>query len=482
MKNVCLAIIDGYGIPTESAGDATVTSHYINKLKENSGYLEIFAHGKYVGLPDGKMGNSEVGHTTIGSGRVVNQSLVVIKDAFEGGNLENAIARLELSGKKTHLIGMISDGRVHSHLDHLKYLLRCIPKDTSVRIHAIADGIDVPPGTFADFAQPFGNIVSISGRYFAMDRDKNYERTEKVFQMMTRPKASSGVGAALSNTKYGAANKSTSDAIRDIATKSASDEFIEPVLLVDEPIAPSDTVIFFNFRADRMRQLYSMFRGFCKVYTITEYEDGDPHAILRKPSVENTLSEWLSKHSKTQAHIAETEKYAHVTYFFNGGREVKFNGERWIMLPTPKVENFTQAPGTAMKEVADRCNECMEERYNFIVINLAAADLLGHTGDFEKTMEAVSIMDDQVRRIHEKAIQEDYALVITADHGNSEKMILHGRVCKSHTTNKVPFMVLNAEKKLAGRPDASLRDVAPTVLHLMGIPVPEEMTGAPLLV
>ncbi|ELA42773.1 2,3-bisphosphoglycerate-independent phosphoglycerate mutase [Vittaforma corneae ATCC 50505] len=481
MKNVCLVIIDGYGISKEEVGNATTRSHYINKLKESNGYLEIFAHGKYVGLPDGKMGNSEVGHITIGSGRIISQSLIMIKNAFETGELKNIISRLKVSGKKIHLIGMISDGGVHSHLDHLKYLLECIPMKYSVYIHAIADGIDVSPDTFADFIQPFNNIVSISGRYFAMDRDMNYKRTEQVFQMMVNKENGPGISNNFGGAGCNAVNTNINDIIRGIVAKSAGDEFIEPTLLINEPVTSDDTVIFFNFRADRMRQLYNRFKEFCRVYTITEYEDGDPNAILRKPSVENTLSEWLSKYNKTQAHIAETEKYAHVTYFFNGGKEFKFDNEDWFVLPSPKVEDFTLAPGTSMKEVANTCRECIEKKYDFIVINLAAPDLLGHTGNFEKTVEAVSIMDDQIKGIHEKAVKEDYVMVITADHGNSEQMVLNEKICKSHTTNKVLFMVLNSEKKLSGRPEASLKDVAPTVLHLMGIPVPGEMTGTSLL-
>lgn len=465
MALVCLVIIDGYGISETTEGNATVASHFIQKLKKSNDCLEIFAHGEYVGLPAGNMGNSEVGHLTIGLGKTVEQSLLMINRAFESGELGRSLKNLKLSNGKIHLIGMISDGGIHSHRDHLQFILECLPSKEDIFVHAISDGIDVPPGTFLSYTKPFNNIVSISGRYFAMDRDKNHERTDKVFKTLTTP-------------KYGLTNE---EDMAGLISNSEGDEFIEPILLRNEPILADSTVIFFNFRADRMRQLYNRMKNFCKVYTITEYEDGDPNAILKKPRVGTTLSEWISKHEKTQAHIAETEKYAHVTYFFNGGRETKYINEEWFVVPSPKVSNFVLTPGMAMKEVVDKCSECIEKQYDFIVVNLAAPDLLGHTGDFSKTVEAISIMDDQVSRLYKKAVEKNYVLVLTADHGNSEQMILNGEVCKSHTTNKVLFMAINTHMKLVGHDDASLRDIAPTICKLMGIPIPEEMAGTSLL-
>lgn len=464
MTKICLVIIDGFGLSENEKGNAANKSHFINYLMTKNDYLEIFASGEYVGLPCGNSGNSEVGHMAIGTGRVVYQSLLMIENAFRSGELKSQILKILNKSKNIHLFGMISDGGIHSHLDHLKYLIECVPKEYNVFVHAIADGIDVPPHTFKKFLSSFDNIVSISGRYYAMDRDNNEERTEKVFKMFTTP-----------------INDECDNIIDKISLNNIADEYIEPSLLKNHPILPEDTVILFNFRADRMKQIYQKLKNYCTVYTITEYEDNDPNAIIKKQIVENTLPEVLSKNNKTQSHIAETEKYAHVTYFLNGGREKQHENEKWVLVPSPKVDNFTLAPETSMEKVTDKCIEDINNNIDFIVINLAGPDLVGHTGDYDKTVISVQVMDDQIKRIYDKAIENDYVLIITSDHGNSEQMILNGEVCKSHTSNKVLFMILNSEKSIISKRKASLIDIAPTVLKLMAIEFPSEMTGKPLI-
>lgn len=458
MANVCLVIIDGFGISDNSIGNATLESHFIDNFKTSDNYIELYAHGEFVGLPEGVIGNSEAGHQTIGSGRTVPQGLIMINKAYENGCLKNKIEELPIKSKKIHLIGMFSDAGVHSHIEHLNYILECIPTNHEVFVHAISDGIDVPPNTFDRYANMVDMVVSVSGRYFAMDRDNNWDRTEKVFRMLTQ--------------------ESYSEVNGDL---NVSDEFIIPHRLKNIIINPEDTVIMFNFRADRMRQLYRKLKSYCKVFTLTEYENGDQNAILKKESTGNTISEWLSKNSKTQAHIAETEKYAHVTYFFNNGREIKFDKEEWIMVDSPRVTNFVYSPEMSMKKVTDECIECIEQGYNFIVINLAGPDLLGHTGDFSKTVESVRITDIQVRRIYDKCVESGYTLIVTSDHGNSEQMILNGKICKSHTTNRVPFILLNTDKKIIKTQTASLKDISPTILETMGLEIPSEMTGSSLI-
>ncbi|KAM0680727.1 hypothetical protein GINT2_001000 [Glugoides intestinalis] len=461
MKNVCLVIIDGYGIPENGDGDATIKSHFINRMKLKSQHLSLFAHGEFVGLQEEMMGNSEVGHMTIGSGRVVEQSFLIIKKAYETGELKLEIQKRLLLNRRIHLIGMLSDAGIHSHVDHLKYILNCIPKCYEVCIHAIADGIDVPSGTIRSFIGSFDNVTSVSGRYFAMDRDKNFDRLDKFIKMLT-------AGTVVKK-------------LEDVLAIAEADEFIEPTLLKDVIVSENDTALLFNFRADRMIQLYDKLKNICPTYTLIEYKENDPAALIKKGKVKNTLSEWISMKGMLQAHIAETEKKAHITYFFKGGNHEVFKNEDHFILQSPTVTSFSEAPATAMKEVASKCIKCIKMKYNFIVINLAGPDLVGHSGDFEKTIEAVSIMDTQIEWIYKQCLDSDFALLITADHGNAEKMLLNGKVCKSHTRNKVLFLPLNTGMQVINKKSASLQDVAPSILAILDIKPPDEMTGESLL-
>lgn len=461
MKNVCLAIIDGFGVSeTQSNADATLEATFLKQMAQENPYQEIFAHGEYVGLLENMVGNSEVGHMTIGAGRVVDQSIKMINEAYVSGRLKEAVHSIPKLSGRVHLIGLASDAGVHGHIDHFRYLAESIPPRHQVFTHAIADGIDVPPNTAAAFISRLSNVVSVSGRYYAMDRDKNWDRTEKTFVMMTR-------------------GKKKELGIHELCC--GDDEFIEPTLIRQEHIEPGDTVIMLNYRADRARQLHSMLKEHCVVYTVTAYDDSCERALLRHKEVRNTLSECLSKRGLRQAHVAETEKYAHVTYFFNGGRELQFINEQRFVVPSPRVPNFALAPETSMAEVAGKCIESMEDGAHFIVANFAAPDLVGHTGDFEKTVVAVKAMDREIERLFRACISRDYVLIVTGDHGNAEQMTENGNVCKSHTRNKVPLIIANTGRVVVPRKNASLKDIAPTILRILDAPIPEEMTGAPLL-
>lgn len=463
MGKVCLVIIDGFGIPKdESCIGATDQATFINSLCKADKFTKLFAHGQYVGLLDGMVGNSEVGHMTIGAGRVVKQAIALIDDAFNSGELRKNILNISKKGKTFHLIGLFSDGGVHSHIKHLRSLIDIISPTNDVYLHCIADGIDVPPNTAFNFASKFDNVVSISGRYYAMDRDKNWDRTKMVFDVLT-------------NGRTGKQD------ISEVMQEGISDEFIKPCLLRDCPIRKEDIVIMFNYRADRAKQLYSLLKEFCETHTLFEYFDGDPNSLIRKPLIENTLPEWLSKHEVRQMHIAESEKYAHVTYFFNGGRDFQYNLEERTIIPSPKVDNFEKTPALSMVSVADECIKSIKEGYEFIVVNLAGPDLIGHTGNLEKVKESVGVADRQVERIYKECLNRDYALFITSDHGNSEQMVHNGTKVKSHTKNKVPLIVLNANRRVKDRENGSLRDISPSILKLLGVPVPEDMTGSDLI-
>ena len=462
MPKVCLIIIDGFGISKYQTGNSTQVCKFIWNLMKTEKSVELHASGKWVGIVDGVAGNSEVGHLTLGSGRVIEQSLLKIPRLYHNGELKQLISNLPKISKRVHLVGLLSDGKVHSDYNHVKYITNSLPEQHEIFIHAISDGIDTLPKTFKKFFNKFSNIASVSGRYFSMDRDQNWMRIQKSFDMMTK--------GIMQNFDI---DKLYADGIHD--------EFIEPVLIGEERIEPADTVILFNFRADRMRQLYSKFKEYCITYTLTDYELDDPNSIIKTESIENSLSKWLEIHQKNQVHIAETEKYAHVTYFFNGGKEIKQENEHWIIVNSPKTESFVRTPGTSMKEVIDETVKHIHQGFDFIVANLAAPDLVGHTGDLEKTTESCSILDNLIQNVYKSCLQNGYTLLLTADHGNSECMIYEGDVNKSHTTNKVPFIVINSELKVEIREEYSLKDVAPTILKILNLPKPKEMTGCSIL-
>lgn len=487
MKGVCLVVIDGWGHDeTSMRGNAVEESNcrWMRRLSLQYHSLLVFAHGAHVGLPDGLMGNSEVGHLTIGSGRVVEQDIVRIDRAAGDGELKRLLDK-ELGGhERIHVVGMVSDGGVHSHIRHLKAVLEALQgREQEVFIHCISDGRDTEPRVFlkhlkevAGFCREtrVGRIASVAGRFYTMDRGGNDERTDLSFQMMVGgEEAAGGVEAQ----------------VLEMYEEGLGDETLRPFLVDGQGrVAPSDTILFFNFRADRMRQIASRFvANGNDVVTMTEYEEGlGARVLFRKAPVRNTLAEVLSAHGIKHAHVAEREKQAHVTYFFNGGQERPFCMQRTVIVPSPNVRGFDEAPSMASHEAALSAVREMEGGTPFVLVNLAPPDMVGHTGNLEATRAAVEAADKCVGMIYRSCQENGYGLVVTADHGNAERMVdAKGGPCKTHTTSKVPLIVCTEERRTSGPwgyvdSRHSLRDVAPTVLQIMGIPRPGEMTGRPV--
>ncbi len=435
-------------------------------------HTELEASGAAVGLPDGQMGNSEVGHLTIGSGRHLYQDLGRVNNAIELGELamlpaiEAAFAR----GRRVHLVGLVSRGGVHSHLDHLRALLELAPADTW--IHAFTDGRDVSPhAALEDLAVlPQGRIATVAGRYYAMDRDNRLERTQKALDALML-----GLGDHA---------RSPLDAVQVSYDAGITDEFIEPTVIDGTPrIAPGDTVIFFNFRPDRARQLSrALLAGGVDLTTMTRYgDDIDSHVVFGEQEVPGTLAEVLSDAGIRQLHVAESEKYAHVTYFFNGGREEEWPGESRILVPSRRdVPSYDLAPGMSAEEVAERFCAEIGEGYGFGLVNFANPDMVGHTGVVSAVVAAVEETDRCVGRVVERVTSLGGVCLVTADHGNAEQLLEPDGISPhtAHTTNPVPF-VLSAAGKL--REGGELADIAPTVLSLLGVQESDEMSGKDLL-
>lgn len=417
-----------------------------------------------MGLPTNTVGNSEVGHMTIGAGRIIEQGLLRINNAYKSGVFQTRMNILQENfSKRVHLIGLLSDGSVHSHIDHVKFLQKSISHKIKIFVHAIADGRDTGPREFSKFFDIIDNVVSVAGRFYTMDRDNNFDRINEAFTMMT------------DGTEVGYDPEMLYD-------NGNTDEFIKPVLLKEEgKIRENDTLVFFNFRADRMRQIVKCFRNYKRIYTMVDYGIGIGTVILEQINVFNTLPEWIDKNHIEQTHIAETEKYAHVTYFFNGGKEDKYRLETRVMVPSPKVESFAEVPETSMSLVTEKCIKSIRESTGFIVANLAGPDLVGHTGDYEKAIESVKKMDGFIRKIYQECSANGYILVITADHGNSEVMIDEKGPVTKHTTNKVPLIITKPGILKKTKNEESLADIAPTICGLLGLEVPDEMTGRSLL-
>lgn len=490
MRKVCLVVIDGWGYNHEdSEWDAINRSecYWMRRLSRGYGGLLLYAHGSHVGLLPELMGNSEVGHLTIGSGRIVEQDIVRIDKAINRGEMGEVLFRtVGRSPDRIHVVGMVSDGGVHSHIKHLRSILEAFGgSGARVYIHCISDGRDTEPCVFARHLRDIseecdrcgvGVVASVAGRYYAMDRANNDERTSRSFEMMT-------MGERVGTVE---------EYVREMYGRGLSDEVFEPRLFSEEGrIEPRDTVLFFNFRADRMRQIVERFvsRG-NEVVTMTEYKPSFGTKVLfEKVTVRNTLAEVLSSHDVGHTHIAEREKQAHVTYFFNGGREAVFPKQKVFIVPSPDVEAFDAAPEMACREATAKAMEEIEMETPFIVLNLAPPDMVGHTGNFEAAKDAVKATDECVGRLYESCRKNGYVLVVTADHGNAEEMRdRYGNCCKTHTTNKVPLIVCLGKQDMEGSIEwgyedssYSLRDVAPTILEIMGIEKPVEMTGRSVL-
>ena len=505
-KLTMLMILDGFGINENTEGNSIKIANTpnIHNLMKKNPTTEIHTSGLDVGLPEGQMGNSEVGHTNIGAGRIVYQELTRITKEIEDGDffsnpeLVKAIENCKEHGTKLHIMGLLSDGGVHSHNRHLYALLELAKRKDfeDVYVHCFLDGRDTPPASaenyLADLEKKMaekgvGKIASISGRYYSMDRDKRWERVEKSYQALVN-----GIG-----------EKETSSiiAIEKSYQKEVFDEFVEPTLICnnDEPIATiqkNDSVIFFNFRPDRAREITRTlvdpdFDGFKRDYfpvyfvCFTQYDATLPnvHIAFKPTTLKNTFGEYISKKGLTQLRIAETEKYAHVTFFFNGGEEKQYPGEDRILVLSPKVATYDLKPEMSAKEVTEKVIEAIQsQKYDCIILNYANPDMVGHTGNLEATVKAIETIDDCVGKVVEEVNKVQGVLLITADHGNAEQMIDYatGEPHTAHTTNPVPFI-------LVGKEDAKLKpgrlaDLAPTMLDIMGLEKPKEMTGESIIV
>ena len=497
-----LVILDGFGLaenPDVSAIDKAQTP-YIDSLFEDYPHSKLTASGPDVGLPDGQFGNSEVGHLNIGAGRIVPQELTRVNTAisdgsfFENDVLTSAFEKANKNGR-IHIMGLFSDGGVHSHNDHLFALLKFAKKagieDTFV--HAFTDGRDTSPHGGIDYVREFeqqadqigtGKIASIVGRYYAMDRDNRWERTKLAYDLLVN-----GEGEPFENPK---------DALRASYDEDITDEFVKPKLIDESPnsrIQQGDVVVFYNIRGDRARQItralneeefdeFEVERDLNLHYTtFTSYDDTFEHVEVAYPPLElkNTLGEIISKHNLKQLRIAETEKYPHVTYFFNGGQETPFKGEQRILIPSPKVATYDLQPEMSAAEVSDAlCDQLMTGKNHLCILNFANPDMVGHTGDMDATIKAVETIDKQLKKVVETASDNGYKILAIADHGNADCLINEdGSPHTAHTSAQVPAILIN-EPSVTQMHDGILADVAPTLLKLMGLSQPQEMTGTPL--
>jgi 2,3-bisphosphoglycerate-independent phosphoglycerate mutase len=475
---VALVILDGWGCAPAGPGNAVdlADTPVFDALWRDYPHTTIEASGVAAGLPPGQMGNSEVGHLTIGAGRRLYQDLMRVNKAIEDGSFfENPVLRSAFDrGRRVHLMGLVSHGGVHSHIDHVKALLRFAPEKTW--LHAFTDGRDVSPTSAVhDLAElPLDRIATVVGRYYAMDRDQRLERTQKAFDAIVQERCA----ATVPSSELLAAVQRSYDA-------GITDEFIEPICVEGTPrVESGDTVIFFNFRPDRGRQLTRMLLDHgVDVTTMTRYaSDLDTPIAFAEQDIEGTLAETLAEHHVSQLHVAETEKYAHVTYFFNGGREDAWPGETRTLVPSPRdVPSYDFKPAMSADEVADKVVDQIGDGYGFCVVNLANPDMVGHTGSIPAVVEAVQTTDRCLGRIVERVAALGGACLVTADHGNAEKMLEADGVSPhtAHTTNPVPLLVTIAGAALAD--GGELADLAPTVLHLLGIEPPVQMTGKPLV-
>jgi 2,3-bisphosphoglycerate-independent phosphoglycerate mutase len=469
---VALVILDGWGCAPPGSGNAVELAETPNfdRLWRTYPHTRLIASGQAVGLPAGQMGNSEVGHLTIGSGRILFQDLMRVNKAIEDGSFfENPALKAAFArGERTHLLGLVSLGGVHSHIDHLRALLTFAPEKTW--IHAFTDGRDVSPHSAVhDLAElPTERIATVAGRYYAMDRDQRWERTQRAFDAIVH-----GAGDHAGDPI---------EAVRRSYERGITDEFIEPVAVADRPrLDPAhDSAIFFNFRPDRARQLtHKLVEAGTDITTMTRYSaDLDVPVAFGEQEVHETLAEVLSEHHVRQLHVAETEKYAHVTYFFNGGREAEWGGERRVLIPSPRdVPSYDHKPEMSAGEVADRfVEEIGRGDYAFAVVNFANPDMVGHTGSIPATVKAVETVDACLGKVVAAVQERGGVALITADHGNAEQMLEPDGTSPhtAHTTNPVPLIVTDPEVTL--RDTGELADLAPTVLGFLGFKQPLQMT------
>jgi 2,3-bisphosphoglycerate-independent phosphoglycerate mutase len=472
---VTLVILDGWGCAPAGPGNAVELAEtpVFDRLWREFPHTTIEASGEAAGLPRGQMGNSEVGHLTIGSGRRLYQDLMRVNKSIEDGSFfENPVLRGAFErGKRVHLLGLVSHGGVHSHIEHVQALLRFAPEKTW--LHAFTDGRDVSPhAALADLAElPQDRIATVVGRYYAMDRDQRWERTQRAYDAITH-----GIGTHAADVPA---------AVQASYDERITDEFIEPIVLAGTPrLEAGDTAIFFNFRPDRGRQLTRMLldNGF-DVTTMTRYSSDLPTPIaFEEQTVPNTVAEVLSGHGLTQLHVAETEKYAHVTYFFNGGREDEWPGEARVLVPSPRdVPSYDFAPAMSAAGVADDVVAQIGNGFSFCVVNFANPDMVGHTGVIPAVVQAVETADLCLGRVVQRVSELGGVCLITADHGNAEKMLEDDGTSPhtAHTTNPVPLIITAPEVSL--RSGGEIADLIPTALEFLGLERPPEMTGRSLV-
>ncbi len=509
-KPVVLMVLDGYGLNEKAEGNAIAMAKtpVMDRLMKECPFAKGNASGLAVGLPDGQMGNSEVGHMNIGAGRIIYQDLTRITKSIEDGDFfENkallaAMDNCKKNDSDLHLWGLLSDGGVHSHITHLYGLLEMAKKQglTKVFVHAFLDGRDTPPASGKDYVKQLedkmagigvGKIASLSGRYYAMDRDNNWDRVEKAYLSLTKGE---GVQA-----------KDAVQAMADSYAGDVTDEFVLPTVITDEAgkplslVKPNDSVIFFNFRPDRAREITrafcdDAFQGFERpllpltYVCFKDYDETIPNKIIafEKESIKNTFGEYLAKCGKKQLRLAETEKYAHVTFFFNGGVEEPNVDEARLLVNSPKeVATYDLKPEMSAPEVGvDLVEAIRSDKYDVIVINFANPDMVGHTGVISAAVAAVERVDTLIGEAVAAIEEVDGVMFICADHGNAEKMIDYetGKPHTAHTTNPVPFILVNADPSMKLREGGCLADIAPTLLEIMELPQPAEMTGKSLIV
>ena len=504
-KKVILIIMDGWGLGKVASADAikNAKTPFVSSLYAKYSNTTLITCGEAVGLPDGQMGNSEVGHLNLGAGRIVYQELQRINVAIRNGSfannqgLLNAIRFAKKNQKPLHLLGLVSNGGVHSHIDHLKAIIDVCKKEnlSEVFIHAFTDGRDCDPKSGLGFIKELqehlnnsvGKIASVSGRYYSMDRDKRWERIKLAYDAMVN-----GIGEKATDAI---------EAVEKSYAKSITDEFIRPAVVIAEDQQPlttiknGDVAICFNFRTDRCREItqaltqmdlpdHGMKKFSLDYTTMTEYDKTykDVHVMFETDNLNNTLGEILQQHGLKQIRIAETEKYPHVSFFFSGGREKPFDGEKRIMIASPKVATYDLKPEMSAFEVTEALlPEIRNKTADFICLNYANADMVGHTGVWEAAIKAVETVDNCVAQIVTAGLENGYTIFLTADHGNSDYMINEdGSPNTAHTLNPVPFFIVDKEWKGKINP-GKLGDIAPTILTMMQLPIPKEMTGEILI-
>ena len=508
-KPVVLMILDGYGLNDNCDHNAVCEGRtpVMDQLMSQCPFVKGNASGLAVGLPDGQMGNSEVGHLNMGAGRIVYQELTRITKSIQDGDFFDvpeflqAVENCKKNHSALHLWGLVSDGGVHSHNTHIYGLLELAKRNglDKVYVHCFLDGRDTPPASGKGFVEELeakmkeigvGKVASVMGRYYAMDRDNRWDRVERAYNALTKGEGKTAISAA--------------DGIQASYDAEVNDEFVEPFVVVEDgkPVAvvnDHDSVIFFNFRPDRAREITRAFcddefKGFAREKRLdltyvcfTDYDDTIANKLVafKKESIVNTFGQYLADHNMTQARIAETEKYAHVTFFFNGGVEEPNKGEDRILVPSPKVATYDLQPEMSAPAVCDKLVEAIKSgKYDVIIINFANPDMVGHTGIEDAAIKAIETVDACVGRTVDAVKETDGILFICADHGNAEQLVDYetGTPFTAHTTNPVPFILVNADPSFKLREGGCLADIAPTLIELMGMEQPKEMTGKSLLV